>query len=253
MKYVYELIDHEGNPFYIGRTKNIKQRMYEHWRDATKRDKQTHVYHKIRKLIREDNYCILKWNILFETEIFEESTAMEIKLIKEYRDKGIQLTNLTDGGEGLEGVKRTFTEEWKQKLRDAKKKQYAEGYVQDTKGKTFDEIYGETKAKELKEKTGKKISEGIKNGTINHNKGKTLEELVGHERALELKKMTSERAKTTFTGTKQSQEHKQKRLQKQRETKANWSDEKRKEMSEKNRQNALKGIEKRRAAKLATQ
>ena len=38
---------------------------------------------------------------------FEEANAYEIELIKELRDQGCQLCNLTDGGEGCLGVKKT--------------------------------------------------------------------------------------------------------------------------------------------------
>lgn len=249
--YVYEILDNNDIPFYIGRTKNIKKRMYEHWRLATKRNGKYYICNKIRKLIQDFNYQ-LKWNIVYDGVTFQESIDGEINLIAKYKSDGLKLTNLTDGGEGTTGYIPIFTTEWKENLSKSQHKLYDSGYVQLTKGKTFEEIHGELKAQELKEKTGKKISEGIKNGTINHNKGKTLEELVGKERTEELKKINSDTAKKTFTGSKQTEEHKQKRLQKQRETKAKWSDEKRKEMSEKYRQNALRGIEKRRDAKLAS-
>jgi hypothetical protein len=38
---------------------------------------------------------------------FEEANAYEIQLIKEMRDQGCQLCNMTDGGEGCLGVKKT--------------------------------------------------------------------------------------------------------------------------------------------------
>ena len=38
---------------------------------------------------------------------FEEANAYEIQLIKELRDQGCQLCNMTDGGEGCLGVKKT--------------------------------------------------------------------------------------------------------------------------------------------------
>ena len=220
--YVYEILDNNDIPFYIGRTKNIKKRMYEHWRLATKRNGKYYICNKIRKLIQEYNYQ-LKWNIVYDGVTFQESIDKEINLIAKYKSDGLKLTNLTDGGEGTTGYVPIFTEEWKENLSKSQHKLYDSGYVQLTKGKSFEEIHGELKAKELKEKTGKKISEGIKNGTINHNKGKTIKELVGIERATELKKINSDTAKKTFTGKKQSQEHKEKRLKKQSETKQNWS------------------------------
>ena len=239
---VYELVDHENNPFYIGKTKNLKQRMYEHWRLATKHNGKFHVCNKIRKLIKENNYTELKYNILFNNLSSNEAINQEIKSIKEFKDKGIKLTNLTDGGEGTPGSIRIFTDEWKNNLKLAKKKQYNEGYTQLTKGKTYEEIYGEKKSKEIKEISGKKISEGIKNGTINHNKNKKLEDIVGIERSKELKKINSNTAKNTFTGIKQSEEHINKRIQNQLITKQNWSKEQKEIQSIKNKQAAETSI-----------
>jgi hypothetical protein len=38
---------------------------------------------------------------------FQEANAYEIQLIQELRDQGCQLCNMTDGGEGCLGVKKT--------------------------------------------------------------------------------------------------------------------------------------------------
>lgn len=199
--YVYEILDHAGVPFYIGRTKNIKQRMYEHWREATKKNKNNYTYNKIRKLIKDHSYE-LKWNVLFDNLNFEDSVNKEIEIIKNYKLAGFTLTNLTEGGEGLFGVKRTFTEEWKQKLRDAKK-----NYVPSNKSKKLEEIIGIEAANEQKKRIGDKISQGIKDGKISHNKGKSIEEIVSKERADELRKISSDTAKKTFTNSKQTEEH----------------------------------------------
>jgi len=52
----------------------------------------------------------------------EESINLEIKLIKNYRDKGYKLTNLTDGGDGLSGYK--YTDEQKIKLSNSLKETF---------------------------------------------------------------------------------------------------------------------------------
>jgi hypothetical protein len=39
---------------------------------------------------------------------FDEANAYEIELIKQLKDQGCNLCNLTDGGEGCLGVKKTF-------------------------------------------------------------------------------------------------------------------------------------------------
>lgn len=213
--------------FYIGRTSNLKRRKNEHLCDKSK----THKANKINKLKRLG--LPIEFNILHENISFDESIRLEIQEIKEHKDKGIVLTNLTDGGEGLYGVKRVFTDEWKTNLKTVRKTLFDNGYVVTNKGKSLEELIGDQKAKKQKERVGNKISEGIKNGSIKHNKGKTIEELVSEERANEIRQICSETAKKTFTGSKQTKEHVESRSKNQSITKQNWSDEKKKEVSEK--------------------
>jgi hypothetical protein len=216
--------------FYVGRTCDLHRRSLEHLCDKSK----TYKANKIQKL--KINDLPIEFNELHVVDDFDESVTLEIQVIKEYKDRGIKLTNLTDGGEGLYGVTRVFTEEWKNNLKRARKQLFKDGYIVANKDKTLEELIGPKKAKEQKKRVGKKISEGIKNGTINHNKGKFLEDIVGCEvRVKEIKKINSETAKKTFTGTKQSEEHIKSRSISQSVTKQNWSKEKRAEISNKYR------------------
>ena len=66
------------------------------------------------------------------------------------------------------------------------------------------------------------------------------DEIVGKERAVELRKLSSDTARKTFTGRKQSDEHISKRINKQKETKSKWSEEKRNEISLMNKINGAK-------------
>lgn len=229
-------ISSNGDIFYIGRTSNIKRRKTEHLCDKSK----THKAKKINKLKRLG--LPIEFNILHENLTFDESIKLEIQEIKEHKAKGVKLTNLTDGGEGLYGVKRDFTNEWKYNLKTARKALFDSGYEVANKGKLLEELIGEEKAKEQKERIGKKISDGIKSGKIRHNKGKQLDEIVGTERADKLKKEFSIRAKNIFTGTKQSDEHIKKRISKQKETRSNWSEEQKLLFSEKAKLNGAKSI-----------
>ena len=229
-------ISSNGVAFYIGRTSNLKRRKTEHLCDKSK----THKTNKINKLKRLG--LPIEFNILHENLSFDESIKLEIQEIKEHKDKGVILTNLTDGGEGLYGVKRVFTDEWKSNLKTARKALFNDGYEVANKGKSLEELIGDQKAKEQKERVGKKVSDGIKSGTRKHNKGVKIDDLVGCERADELRKISSDNAKKTFSGTKQTEDQITKRALSTSITKQNWSEEKRKEMSEKYKLAQLKSV-----------
>lgn len=229
-------ISSNGDIFYIGRTSNLKRRKTEHLCDKSK----THKTNKINKLKRLG--FPIEFNILHENISFDESIKLEIQEIKEHKDKGIVLTNLTGGGEGLYGVKRVFTDEWKTNLKTARKALFNDGYEVVNKGKSLEKLIGTQKAKEQKERVGKKVSDGIKSGTRKHNKGVKIDDLVGGERAEELRKISSDNAKKTFTGSKQTDEQISKRALATSLTKQNWSEEKRKEMSEKYKLAQLKSV-----------
>lgn len=238
-KFTIYSISTDGEVFYIGRTCDLHRRSLEHLCDKSK----TYKANKIRKLKKND--LSIEFNELHVVEDFDESVKLEIQVIKEHKDRGVKLTNLTDGGEGLYGVTRDFTEEWKNNLKKARKRLMNNGYIVANKGKTLEELIGSKKANEQKRRVGNKISKGIRNGTINHNKGKSLEEIVGSEvRANEIKKLISETAKNTFTGTKQSTKHISKRINKQKQTKANWSENEKNNIREINRINGSKSIKK---------
>jgi len=229
-------ISTNGEVFYIGRTCDLHRRKLEHLNDKSK----TYKANKINKLKRIEQS--IEFNILHYNVSYDESVSLEVKEIKEHKEAGFQLTNLTEGGEGLNGVNRDFTEEWKNNLKKARKALFDDGYIVANKGKTLEELIGDKKAKEQKERVGKKISEGIKSGKINHNKGKTIEEIVGEERAYELRKISSNIAKKTFSGTKQSKEHIDKRVKKQKETILKRSEEEREKIRKLNKINGAKSI-----------
>jgi len=229
-------ISSEDIVFYIGRTCNLHRRRLEHLCDKSK----TYKANKINKLKRLG--FPVDFNVLHENISFDESVVLEIQEIKEHKERGVNLTNLTEGGEGLYGVKRIFTDEWKDNLKKARKELFDNGYVVTNKGKSLEELIGKGKSDEQKKRVGKKISEGIKNGTRKHNKGKSVEEIVGEKRAAELRKISSDTAKKTFTGTKQSDEHISNRINKQKDTKSKWSEEKRNEIRLMNKTNGAKSI-----------
>lgn len=98
--YVYELRDDTGKVFYVGKGKG--KRASQH-RAAAIKGVQLRVYHKIRKLWREGrDFEVVK---VFFTSDEEKAHTEEIRLIAHYGRAN--LSNLTDGGEGLSGYRLT--------------------------------------------------------------------------------------------------------------------------------------------------
>jgi len=118
--YIYALLTVSNVPFYVGKTSNLKRRMQEHRYITVKSKRYTRypVYRKLRKMERAEGYK-LKYALLDFAGTLEEADKDEIVWIKEFRDAGVKLYNLTDGGEGTYGHKAVFTKEWRTKLRAA--------------------------------------------------------------------------------------------------------------------------------------
>ena len=126
--YVYTLIDPRNHlPFYVG--KGTRGRCYFHMWEARNSEKQTPKLNKIRKIERlglSVRVCKVEQNVTDDM-----AKDLECLLIAEARDIGIELTNLTDGGDGALGLKRTpeqiaksrhdWTDEQKQKISDSLK------------------------------------------------------------------------------------------------------------------------------------
>lgn len=111
MAYVYLHKTKCGRPFYIGISNN---------NDGYKRATNTQRRNPYWKNV------VKKWG--FEYEIltdglsWNEAQQWERRLIKEYREKGYQLTNMTDGGEGTLGYRRTSADIRKITEKNSKRK-----------------------------------------------------------------------------------------------------------------------------------
>lgn len=108
---VYALVDPmTGGYRYIGRTWNPRQRFYQHLqaRDDTRRDRW------IRKLGQRSLEPVMKVLCWLTAD---DSKRVEVALIASLRSQGVDLTNLTEGGEG-----ERMTEE----LREQKKLEWTE-------------------------------------------------------------------------------------------------------------------------------
>lgn len=104
--YAYIHCKPDGSPFYVGkgnerRVKNL-QRKYNPW------------HSNVLKKYGAENISVGAYECSSE----EISLSLEVGLIKRLRIMGVKLTNLTDGGEGVSGLK--MSEDAREKMRLAK-------------------------------------------------------------------------------------------------------------------------------------
>lgn len=186
--YVYEIIDpRSGKVFYVG--KGCKDRLKHHVRHVKNehlsyKKKNPHKYNKINSIL-EDGYDDVKYKKPFITENSNEALKKEEKLISNY---GLEnLTNICPGGNGGYNPK---VAKVNSELRS---------------GSTWEEIYGEEKAKEMKKERSEQFS-----GKGNPFYGMTFEEIHGKEKADRLRKKFAKKAKETHMGRTRSEETKKK-------------------------------------------
>lgn len=121
--YTYMLVDPRNNaPFYVG--KGQGRRCHFHVWEARNTNLQSPKLNKIRKIERLGLSILVQK--IEENVTDEMAKDLECLVIAEARDKGIALTNLTDGGDGVSGFKRTpemiaktrhqWTDEQKQRI-----------------------------------------------------------------------------------------------------------------------------------------
>lgn len=213
---LYHFLDHEENPFYVGVTNNFKRRKNEH-KLYVKKQKKWAVYNKINKLIREYDYE-LRMEIIKEDLSKEEAYELEMKTIKDYRDKGYKLYNMSEGGEGIVGHKPVFTEEWKKRLSDAAKERVKRD------GVNFKGCKHSEDTKRIMKEKHSDVS-----GDKNPFHGKRHTEQV--------KEASRERAIKLFRGKEKSEEHKRKIGEAHRGRK--YSEEQNKKNSELRKQEAI--------------
>jgi len=112
------------NPFYIG--KGTKNRMYEHYKRATKTKIKSPVLDKIRNIILNNRQVIYKK--IFESDIESNVIKKEINTILEIGRRDLKtgpLLNLTDGGEGVTNY--IWSKKHKKNLSKSIKKAIKEG------------------------------------------------------------------------------------------------------------------------------
>lgn len=94
--YIYVLRDPNDNEIrYVGKSDNPKERIIEHIRKS--KYKKTYKNNWIQKLLKEDKKPIME---IIDTVQKYEWSEKEKYWVKYYKDKGYNLTNLTEGGDG---------------------------------------------------------------------------------------------------------------------------------------------------------
>lgn len=130
--YKYENFYFENEPFYVGKGKNSRKIIHM-W--EIKKGVSTNQYktNKIKKILEENLKPVI--HLVAENLTEQEALILEESLIKKIgrKEDGGPLTNICLAGKG------------------------APGWHNPIKGKTFEEIYGKEKAKELKKKLSDKI------------------------------------------------------------------------------------------------
>lgn len=130
---IYVLLDENQKVFYVGKTNRPKIRLGRHIGEV-RRGSRLYVHNKLRQVLERKKWDRSGIFQVIEGEIPESLIdEREIFHIKEFKDRGIKLTNLTAGGEGGKGFTRDIikraaekrkgrhhSEEWKRHISESK-------------------------------------------------------------------------------------------------------------------------------------
>ncbi len=109
--YIYTISDDKGKIRYIGKSNNIRNRLYKHLIEKNN----LHKYNWLQSIIKRGNYPIIE---VIDVVPVDEWSYWEMFWIDQFKQWGFKLVNLTIGGEGSEGYK--HSDESKQRMRAAK-------------------------------------------------------------------------------------------------------------------------------------
>lgn len=161
--YIYTLSD----PFtkevrYVGKTNNLKTRYYNHLKASRK----SYLSSWIKNLKSKQAKPIIE--VVDECEL-NDWAFWEKHWISQFKTWGFKLTNLTDGGEGINGFSHSdFTKSKMSDSRKGKSTTWSIGKAPWNKGKIYSE---EERMKMSEQQKGKKHSEETKNKFSENRKG----------------------------------------------------------------------------------
>jgi group I intron endonuclease len=113
MYYIYCIINSITGSMYIGQTsKDISRRYYEHNHNAYTLNKKNKLYDAIRKYGKDTFYVVELETVTTKTQ----ANLSEILYIEQCQQLGINLYNMTKGGDGGFVVPEEKLVEWKEKL-----------------------------------------------------------------------------------------------------------------------------------------
>jgi group I intron endonuclease len=112
--YIYKITDELGNTRYIGKSNNPRRRLYQHIKDKSN----LHKFNWLNSIIKRGHKPIIE---IIEKVSIDSWKEREIYWISKFKEDGIDLINMTIGGDGAEGM--IHTEESKKKMSNSKKGQ----------------------------------------------------------------------------------------------------------------------------------
>ena len=127
MFYCYKISNTNNNKIYIGITNDYKKRWREH--KCASKNKDTYLYRAIRKYSLNTFYM----EILKTAKTWDEICNIEINTIKQYDSTNpLKGYNLSIGGEGVQGVKKSYEQIKAQKKEASKWSQNNLEYLRNT-------------------------------------------------------------------------------------------------------------------------
>lgn len=171
MKYkIYKLIDPITNEIrYVGRTiQKLQNRLKKH----LKANDKSHRVNWIKSLTKNQLIPIIE--LICETQEFETCCELEKFYIEKYKKEGMNLVNMTDGGDGSIGFK--HSEETILKLKKiAKKRVKNDEYINILKNHGLKRWNNKTDIEKLQNKLNQKNRRNIKQYNIN---GEFIKEFI---------------------------------------------------------------------------
>jgi group I intron endonuclease len=204
---IYNIVNLINGKVYIGSTRNFDERFSNHLIELRINNHgNKHLQNSFNKY-GEENF-IFKIVKVLNTDNDIERTSLEQKFINEYLDKWNEcfniakktIQNFSKGGHKITKKREPMSEETKNKIRNTKLEYYQSDdgqrlikrLAEEKEGKTYEEIYGEERAAEIKKDISEKKliqmnQEHVKENLRQMHTGKTFKERFGAEKAKEIK------------------------------------------------------------------